>query len=265
MRRKIGINSECINNENPINTIEKIKNIGFDSFFSVKYKREEVEKLKNKGDALGLDFEFIHAPFKEINSLWGENNDELPIYNAIKESIDSASSCGIKKIILHVSSGWEPPAINQYGLARYDSIVEYADKKGVQVAFENLRRADNLDFMMQRYKNVGNVAFCYDCGHEHCYTETVSLLDLYGNRLSCVHIHDNHGRDKIDCFKNNDEHLLPFDGSVDYKKVVENLDKVGYSGSIMLEVYSAPYTTLSADEFLSTAKDRAIKIEKMGK
>ena len=61
------------------------------------------------------------------------------------------------------------------------------------------------------------------------------------------------------------DHELPFDGSVDYKKVVENLDKVGYSGPIMLEVYSAPYTSLSADEFLSTAKDRAIKIEKMGK
>ena len=43
MRRKIGINCECITGENPINTIDKIKEIGFDSFFSVKYKIEEVE------------------------------------------------------------------------------------------------------------------------------------------------------------------------------------------------------------------------------
>ena len=263
MRRKIGINCECITGENPINTIDKIKEIGFDSFFSVKYKIEEVGALKNKSEKLGLNFEFIHSPFKNINTMWNESDDYLPIYNAMKESIESASNCDINKVIFHVSSGWEPPAINKVGLDRYDRLIEYAYKKKVQVAFENLRRADNLDYMMQRYKNASNVAFCYDCGHDHCYTETAPFFDLYANRLSCVHIHDNHGRDKIDRFKNNDEHLLPFDGTVDYKKVVENLDRVGYKGTIMLEVYSAPYHNLSAGEFLSMAKDRAIKIEKM--
>ena len=106
------------------------------------------------------------------------------------------------------SSGWNPPQVNDLGLSRYDEIVLYAEKRGITVAFENLRMVGNLAYLIDRYEHCDNVRFCFDCGHEHCYTKTVSMIDVFTNRICCTHIHDNMGKE--------DEHLIPGDGIIDW-------------------------------------------------
>ncbi len=264
MKRKLGIVSDCIIKESPIVTLDRIKEIGFEAFFTGYIDIETVSALKNKAEKLGLDFEFIHAPFRGINAMWTSGMDYLPLYNAMKQTIDSASACGVKTIITHVSSGWTPPQVCDTGLARYDALVEYAMGKNVNLAFENLRKFGNLACLMDRYENVENVSFCYDCGHEHCYTAVVPFLDLYGKKISCTHIHDNHGRDWDNPLADGDEHLLPFEGTVDYNVMMQKLNKAGYEGSLMLEVFNGKYSSLTADEFIKTAYDRIKKISTMG-
>ena len=53
-------------------------------------------------------------------------------------------------------------------------------------------------------------------------------LKLIGSRLKMVHLNDNWAEDDI--------HLAPFLGNVDWQDVVRGLKDIGYSGSLNLEV-----------------------------
>ena len=265
MKRKLGILANCLRGVPAADALEKIKAAGFETFFTGDYKCGDVAEIKKKADELGLEYEFIHAPFTSINEMWMPGVGYLAVFNYMKESIDSAAANGVPVVITHVSSGWKAPQVNDLGLSRFDELVIYAREKGITLAFENLRLLGNLACLVDRYEKMDNVRFCFDCGHEHCYTKTVKIMDVFTNRVCCTHIHDNHGRPFYDKVNDFDEHLLPFDGSYDYGQMMRKLDEYGYAGSLMLEVSQnrEEYAKMSHEEFLSTCYDRILRISEM--
>lgn len=263
MKRKFGIELECLRFENlPDGTVlEMIKDAGFDSVFSNKYDISAVTAIKEKADKLGMDVEFLHAPFRGVNDFWCAGLDYLPLKKTVTESIDSAAANGIPVVVMHVDSGWNPPPICDIGLNRFDALVEYADKKGVKIAFENIRNFGTLAAMMQRYRRVDAVGYCYDCGHEHCYTETVRFTDLFGDRILCTHIHDNVGRDGRD---DPDDHLMMFDGNIDYADMMARLRAVNYTGTLTVELEKNDrYASMSNGQYIKSAYERIVKISKL--
>lgn len=266
MQRALGIISSCLKGMREEDTLDFISEAGFTSFFSSERATDmqSVTNIRKRAYSLGLRYEFLHAPFQGVNAMWEDGEASRPFLRAILDSIDSASENGVPAIIMHVSSGWNPPPINDTGLNRFDQIVEYGEKRGVIIAFENLRKLGNHAYLMQRYENSPFVAYCFDNGHEHCYTETVPYLDLFGKKLLCTHIHDNFGRPADDNI-NGDLHLLPFDGNYDFKKMIRKMDEYGYAGTLMLETgnWNERYASLSPKEFLKTAYERIEKISKL--
>lgn len=264
MNRNLGINTDCLTGSlDELSTLKLAYEIGFTCITTDTIRLNELYKIKEASNTLGIDIPFIHSPFKNINRMWIKGEDYREIYDGIIESIDSASACNIPTVVVHVSSGWQAPPVNDLGLARYDSLVEYADVKGVTLAFENLRMIGNLACLIDRYECRQNVRFCYDCGHEHCYTKTVSWIDIFTNKIIATHIHDNLGRPFDDKVTDRDTHWLPFDGSFNYHEMMAKLNKYGYRGPLMLEVYRTAredYGTLSAEEFMATAYDRIRRI-----
>lgn len=263
MGRKLGIIASCINGCSEIENLQKIKDNGFECFFSSEKNTgmEYVATLKNQAVKLGLDYEFIHGPFNGINEMW-TSIEEPAIFGAFKSAIDAASNANVKSVVAHVSSSFNPPQISELGLSRFDALVEHAQKKGVILAFENLRRLGNFAYLMDRYEDNRHVKYCYDCGHEHCFTVRVPFLPIYGNRLICTHLHDNYGQDKT-VSNGGDAHLLPFDGNINFLEVMRGLEKVQYQGSLMLEVSNDLYVDLSADDFLKRAYERAKKLSEL--
>ena len=262
MKRKLGIIVECLKNTDSLHTLELVKEAGFDCFFTGSQSSERVAELVRKGQELGLTCEFIHAPFKNINSMWLAGMSYLEIMNGMKHSIDNAAANGIPTVIVHVSSGWDAPDITELGLSRFDELVLYAKSKGVIVAFENLRKVGNLAYFADRYEKLDNVRFCYDNGHEYCYTKYVSWIDIFRDRLVATHIHDNHGRDNIPV-GDPDEHLLPFDGTFDFPDMMRRLDKYAYGGALMLEVFSGNCPEYTDEEFIATCFERIKRISEM--
>ena len=265
MKRKLGIIANCLCDIDTADALKKIKAAGFESFFTGEYKTEDVARIKACGDELGLTYEFIHAPFHNINEMWNSGLGYLTVFDYMKESINAAEKNGIPYVITHVSSGWKAPCVNDIGLNRYDELVLYAKERGVTLAFENLRLLGNIACLVDRYEGLDNVRFCFDCGHEHCYTKTVSMLDVFTNRVCCTHIHDNHSRAFDDKISDGDEHLLPFDGTYDYAQMMHKLNEYGYKGSLMLEVFQSisDYRRMSHEEFLATCYERILKISQM--
>ena len=79
MKRKLGIVCDCIEDNDTLLNLEKIKSAGFDSFFSSEYSVSRALELKEKAVKLGLEYEFIHAPFRLINSMWRDGDGYLEI------------------------------------------------------------------------------------------------------------------------------------------------------------------------------------------
>ena len=267
MKRKLGINTDCIRGlHDEVATLELAHKIGFEVLTTSQIKIGEVSALKKKADELGMEFPFLHSPFGGINNMWLEGDAYRTVYDGIIESIDSAAACDVSSVVLHVSSGWQAPAVNDLGLSRYDALVEYASNKGVTLAFENLRMLGNLACLIDRYEHEENVRFCYDCGHEHCYTKTINWIDIFTKKIVATHIHDNHGRPFDDKITDRDAHLLPFDGTFDYHQMMSKLDRYGYAGPLVLEVFHSSredYKMLTAEEFLMTSYDRLKRISEL--
>ena len=265
MKRKLGINIDCLVGVSELDALDLAKAAGFETFFSNSYKNNIVSPVKKKADALGLTYEFIHAPYRNINELWTNGTGYVEVMEYMKESIDTAANNGIGMVITHVSSGWNPPPVHDLGLSRFDKLVLYAKERGITLAFENLRLLGNLACLVDRYEKEENVRFCFDCGHEHCYTKTMCMMDVFTTRVCCTHIHDNHGRPFDDKVNDHDEHLLPFDGTYNYEKMMRKLDEYNYAGSLMLEVTqkNADYSKMSAEDFLATCYERIERISKM--
>ena len=263
MKRKLGVISDCMKGESEINALRKIKDYGFDCFFSSEkqFGVEYVAALKNEAEKVGIEYEFIHGPFAGINDMW-TSKEEPKIFRDFMTAIDAAKESGVKSVVAHVSSSFKPPEINALGLSRFDAWVEHAEKSGVILAFENLRKLGNFAYLMDRYEDNPFVKYCYDSGHEHCYTVTAPFAKIYGDRLLCTHLHDNFGQDKT-TEDGGDSHLLPFDGNIDFDEVMRNLAQSQYQGSLMLEVFSGIYPNMTTDEFMKTAYDRADKLLKL--
>jgi sugar phosphate isomerase/epimerase len=59
----------------------------------------------------------------------------------------------------------------------------------------------------------------------------VDAIESLSGLLATTHVHDNHGR--------RDEHLAPFEGTIDWTGALMALQKVGYEGTMMLELAGA--------------------------
>jgi len=265
MKRKLGINATCLLEISAVDALEKIKAAGFETFFTGHYKMDDVTALAKRAKEVGIDYEFIHAPFRNINQMWMSGLGYLEVVDYMKESIDAAAQNGIPYVITHIQSTWTPPHVNDLGFERYDELVIYARERGVTLAFENLRVLEHIACALDRYEGIDNVKFCFDNGHEHCFTKTIPFMDVFTNRVCCTHIHDNHGRIFGDKVTETDEHLLPFDGTYDFERMMRKLDEYGYEGSLMLEVSQGktPYKNMTHEEFLTTAYERIKKISEM--
>lgn len=264
MKRKLGVNTDCLSGlADELTTLALAKEAGFESITTSSTKMEDVYALKEKTVAYGMDFPFLHAPFRGINAMWEQGDGYLTLYHGMREAIDSAAACGVAGVVTHVSSGWQAPPVGDLGLSRYDALVDYAAEKGVALAFENLRMVGNLACLVDRYADRDNVRFCLDVGHEHCYTKTVTWMDIFTTKLFCTHIHDNVGRPFYDKVNDFDQHLLPFDGTCNYHRMMQKLDEYGYTGALTLEISRNArddYKEMSGDAFLATAYDRLKRI-----
>ena len=260
--RKIGINTIAVRGTamEMDEYLKKVKELGFETTFTgICSTVEEQINLARLIAENGLEYEFTHSDFNGINNMWLEGEAGDAMLATLKKNVDFTAAVGVDKTVVHLSSGNTPPSISDIGRARYVELVEYAASKGVAVEFENLRKLANVAWAMETFEDYDNVGFCWDCGHENCYTKEIEFMPLFGKSLVCTHIHDNRG------IKDGDDHMLPFDGTLDFSRFAEHMKNSGYQGSLMLEVFKSDafYKDITNDEYLIRAAEVAKKLRTM--
>ena len=251
---------QCVSNGNknvtPQETIYAIKDAGFDGVFIQWYNKDwefsQDEQLKLCRD-LGLKILFAHLDYKGINNIWLEGDDgEYIVENYLKD-LDVCKANNINMVVMHLTSKSVAPEPNLVGIERLQKIVDYAEKLNIKVAFENTKIWGYLEYVFSHIKN-SNVGICYDSGHCHCHFNDKFSWDLFRDKIFAVHLHDN---DKSD-----DLHLLPFDGTIDWKKLTDNLKQANYKGPIILEsCYKKDYLNMPVEDFYKLSFERAKQID----
>jgi len=242
--------------------IKMIKDAGFrcvmtwwgDEFKETNGPKEMEPEIIRKN---GLYIENTHFTFTGINALWEDTLDGKELLDRYLSYIGDCKTYEIPTAVMHVSSGDNPPPFGQLGLDRFKRLIEKAERDGVTIALENLRKPEYLDFVFTNIKS-GKLKFCYDCGHENCFTPDIDYLAKYGDQLAALHLHDNDGT--------GDQHLLPFSGTVNWKRIIAHLKRIGYKKPLTLEI-DAQYIDVSKDytapEYLSKAMESANKLMNM--
>lgn len=247
-----------------------ISNLGFDGFFSREDYTNDYNKIsmcRNLADANNLFYETAHSTIPGDTTIWldGPNGDEY--IKTLLLCVDNCAAFHIPVMIVHVAAYMNQPVSFNRGVKRLKTVVDYAYKKGVRIAFENVGASEFLFNTMDYFKEE-HVGFCYDTGHNFLCCPDVDILGTLGNRLMCTHIHDNDGTA--------DQHLIPFDGKIDFESICEKLNHFDYKGNLTLEIYykgshderyekfGGPYgDRYSKEDFLQRCKDSLVKLKGM--
>ena len=114
-------------------------------------------------------------------------------------------------------------------------IHHIAQGAGVTVALEvignELSTPSDLIEILERNFEDADMGICMDVGHAHLLGDAAEAIETASEYLVTTHIHDNR--------RQSDDHLVPFQGSINWAAAVMALEKIGYDGVLMYEVKAA--------------------------
>ncbi|MDD6272269.1 MAG: sugar phosphate isomerase/epimerase [bacterium] len=225
-------------------TIDAIKEAGFKNVFIQWYNRnwnptqeEQLKYIKEKG----LNIIFAHLGYSNINSIWLDSNIGDDVIESYKNDINILVENGINLFVMHLSRTFNPPIYNEIGLKRIKELVNYAKEKNAKIAFENVETKGYIEYVFDNIDS-DNIGLCFDSGHFHTFYKDKFDMSKFNNKILAVHLHDN--------FQTGDFHLIPFDGSNDWNKIINILNSNNYNGYITMEqCYRNNYLDISINEF----------------
>lgn len=217
-----------------------------------------------------LELHSVHAPIvdaisggKWVGSFSNASGDEARRRRAIEETkaaLDMARVIPYRYLVLHLGMPTVekvPAGDNQPAAARrsVEEIAALAADVHVQVAIEvipnTLSSPDAICRLIENDLEGLNVGICLDYGHASLGGDVVEAIETISGHLLTTHVHDNAGR--------RDDHLVPFQGRIDWDTAMMATQKIGYDGVLMFEVGTAG-DPVAALKQMASARERLSKL-----
>jgi len=198
--------------------------------------KTEVRAIAGALEAHRLQLVSLHGPTSRDMSAMRESGTPLSIcevervrrieaMDELKRVIDVADDLPYARLILHMGGSRETadPRKRDAAFSTLEHLVLHAHHAGVTICVENTTSEMGDPNYLRAFVDetrLNGLRFNFDIGHAHLAElpederiekSFAPLRDL----VASVHLHDNHG-DK-------DEHLPPFDGSVDWPSAIKLL------------------------------------------
>ncbi len=198
--------------------------------------KPEVSAIAGALEKHGLRLASLHAPTSRDMSAMRESGAPLSIcevervrrveaMDELKRVIDVADDLPYSRLILHMGGSRETadPRKRDAAFSSLEHLILHAHHAGVTICVENtLSEMGNPAYLRTFVDEtrLTGLRFNFDIGHanlaelpekERIEKSFAPLRDL----VSSVHLHDNHGE--------KDEHLPPFDGTIDWPAAIKLL------------------------------------------
>lgn len=197
-----------------------------------------------------LDLHSIHAPITDVfangrgqrnfSTALRDNDARKATLHEMEAALNIATIIPFGIFIVHlgVPVAQHPAADDNHRDAAVRSIEHIygmADAVGVKVALEvmgnSLSTATDLVQLLERHFDEDDLGICMDVGHAHILGDSAEAIETASEYLITTHIHDNRGH--------SDDHLVPFQGTINWATAIMAFEKIGYDGVLMYEVRAA--------------------------
>lgn len=202
-------------------------------------------ELKKQLDGLGLQVVSLHpyTSAMEGHLLFSDyarrTRDALDQYTRYFEA---AAAFGASYFTFHGEQlrtrGLPPAQAEERRFETYRALCARAAQCGICFTQENVSwcKSSDVIFLKKLYDNVPELRYTLDIKQAHRAGHTWGdYIDIVGDRIVNLHISD---------YTRQTDYLLPGQGDVDFSALFGRLEKCGYQGSALLEVYSTDYTAL---------------------
>ncbi len=213
------------------------------------HERPALDRLASWLRSAGLRLHSIHAPTiqkyaggKGIGMLSNATVDEPARRAAVHEAglaLEMAKATPVAFLVLHLGVP-QAEAVgmgNSLEAARQsvEEIQDLAEPLGVRLALEiipnSLSTPSTLVGLLENELDIADAGVCFDFGHAALMGDLIDAIEVSAGHLVTTHVHDNGGR--------KDDHLVPFEGSIDWSATLMAVQKIGYDGIYMFEVAGA--------------------------
>ena len=198
----------------------------------------------------GLDLHSVHAPITDVfadgrsqrnfSTAFRDNDARKATLHEIAAALNIARIIPFKCLVMHlgVPVAQHPGPDDNHRESAIRSVREIhamAEAVGVNVALEVIGNSlstapDLIEILEHDFEDV-DVGICMDVGHAHILGDAAEAIETASEYLITTHIHDNR--------RSSDDHLVPFQGSINWAAVLMAFEKIGYDGVLMYEVKAA--------------------------
>lgn len=202
--------------------------------------RDNVKRLKEEADKLGVSFLQMHSPeFETLETLDPDENWDEKLAQTLR-TIEIAGELGIKSTVVHAGikryTDWEET--KRLNKKFYELLLPTMEKTGVNVLVENVGKADNTG---RCFLNTGArvrefveyfdhplLHACWDLGHGNVFPNQADEMKIVGEHIYAIHFNDNFGDTR-------DMHTIPFLGNGEHAKNLRTLIEIGFNGPLTFE------------------------------
>jgi sugar phosphate isomerase/epimerase len=215
------------------------------------YRRQDgevsVSQMRDAIAASGLPCDSLHGVFGE--QFDPSSPDEAARQFAVsvfKSEGELVLELGGHLVVVHCSTIRQNGVSPEEHRARVSqlnkSIVElgrFGQVIGVKYAFENLPAYHPVGADVAELSNLlaelaaPNTGLCFDSGHANMVGSAADAVLQTRGQMLYLHFSDNSGR--------SDDHEMPTHGTLDTLAMAKSLHKIGYEGTMMLEVFYPPH------------------------
>src|SRR5437588_3507802 len=195
--------------------------------------KPEVQALKSALEANRMTLSSLHAPTSRDTSATRESGIPLSIrevervrrieaMDELKRAIDVAEDLPFSRMVLHMGGSRETadPRKRDAAFSSLEHLILHARHVGVTICVENTTSQLGDPAYLRAFVDetrLTGLRFNFDIGHAHLaeLPEQERLEKSFAplrELVSSVHLHDNHG--------GKDEHLPPFDGTIDWPAAI---------------------------------------------
>ena len=204
-------------------------------YHSISFDRDRVIGVVHEYP--GVNIWSMHAPFGRFADPSGPDDEvRAGARAALLDSVEAALMLGAKVIVVHPSSNvaYDVPRKRKIDccVELLKEIGDAAGEKGLKLAVEPMFRPNEightLDELMGMIERVDrpNVGINFDVNHVFGAEDIPDLIRQAGSLIYNVHMCDQDGVER---------HWLPFEGTLDYNKVLAAIVEVGFTGPIIYE------------------------------
>jgi sugar phosphate isomerase/epimerase len=216
----------------------------------------------------GLALHGIHAPITDRlmpGDKWGAVisnavSDSTRRQAAVREAeaaLNIARRIGADVFVVHLGTPTVQGGENSRSAAfrSVDEICRLAEPIGVRVAVElipnPLSDAQSLVSLLDHDLDAPGTGICFDFGHAFLMGDVSDEIETVAEHVITTHVHDNH--------RKRDDHLVPFEGGIDWDAALTSMQKIGYDGTYMMEIANSG----SPADILDRARRAREKFEKL--